>query len=105
MRTGAQAQNLGLSVPSGWAGLLDEGRNHRALLLYWRSLAARVPSISAFLRDKLKQLSLFKENGCGTSLLYAFTIGGNDLNFYKGRPPLAAVPEKFQGLWERIPAD
>lgn len=64
-----------------------------------------MPSIGAFLRGKLKNLSVLEEPRGGTSLLYEFTSGGDDLNFYRGRQPLLAVPEKFQGVWECIPAD
>lgn len=99
------AEALTMAVPRDWGGFLDQGRDHTALNFYWRSLSARVPNIAAFLKNDLQKLFVLEQQRGGMSLLYAYAVGGDDLNFYKGRPPLAAVPEKFQCVWERIPAE
>jgi hypothetical protein len=99
------AEALTMPAPPEWGGFLDEGAEHTALTFYWRSMAARVPNIAAFLKRNLQKLFVLEEQRGGLSLLYAYTVGGDDLNFYQGRPPLGEPPAQFKAVWERIPAE
>ena len=89
-----------------WQRFIDEQEHGRrlALLTDWSAFAAEWPSVQDFLRTTLKRLSLSREQDGALSLLYLYTVGGNDVNVYRGRAPLADVPQRLRPIWNRIPA-
>jgi hypothetical protein len=94
------------SVPMQWLRFLDEQEHGRrlALLTEWSDFATEWPSVQDFLRTMLKRLHVLREQDGGSSLLYLYTVGGNDLNFFRGRAPVTDVPERLRPIWERVPA-
>ena len=96
-----------LPWPPPWTALLQEPQQDRSLALhsYWGDVAARMPSIATLI-EKLSHpvVGLVEKDGA-VSLLYPFTTGGTDINFYRGHPPLTEVPPAYQGLWHRMPLE
>jgi hypothetical protein len=94
------------SVPVQWQRFIDEQAQGRmlALLTEWSDVAAEWPSVQDFLRTMLKRLYLLREQDGTLSLLYLYTVGGNDLNVYRGRAPITEVPERLRPIWNRVPA-
>jgi hypothetical protein len=52
----------------------------------------------------LKRLYVMREQDDTLSLLYLYTVGGKDLNFFRGRAPIADVPERLRPIWDWVPA-
>jgi hypothetical protein len=94
------------SVPVQWQRFIDEQAHGRmlALLAAWSAFAAEWPSAQDFLRTMLKRLHVLREQDGTLSLLYLYTVGGNDLNFYRGRSPVTDVPQRLRRIWDRVPA-
>jgi hypothetical protein len=94
------------SIPAQWLRFIDEQAQRRrvALLTAWSALATDWPSIQDFLRTMLVRLTVLREQDGTLSLLYLYTVGGNDLNFFRGRAPVAGVPEHLRPIWDRVPA-
>jgi len=93
-------------VPRLWQQFIDEQAQGRSLVLLteWNDFAAELPSVQDFLRTMLKGLCILREQDGTASLLYLYTVGGSDVNFYRGRAPVTEVPQRLQPVWNRIPA-
>lgn len=94
------------AVPVQWLRFLDEQEHARrlALLTEWSDFAAEWPSVQDFLRTMLKHLYVMREQDDTLSLLYLYTVGGKDLNFFRGRAPITDVPERLRPVWDWVPA-
>jgi hypothetical protein len=102
----ATPAEVDVAVPVQWLRLIDEQEHGRrlALLTEWSDFATEWPSVQDFLRTMLKRLYVLREQDDTLSLLYLYTVGGNDLNFYRGRAPITDVPKHLRPIWKRIPA-
>jgi hypothetical protein len=94
------------AVPVQWLRFIDEQEHGRrlALLTEWSDFATEWPSVQDFLRTMLKRLYVLRERDGDLSLLYLYTVGGNDLNFFRGRAPITEVPARLRPIWDRVPA-
>jgi len=94
------------AVPVQWLRFLDEQEHGRklALLTQWSDFATEWPSVQDFLGRMLKRLYVMREQDNTLSLLYHYTVGGKDLNFFRGRAPIANVPERLRLVWDWVPA-
>lgn len=93
-------------VPPQWQRFLEEQQSGRrmALLTAWDIVTPELPNVLEFLTSALKRLFVLREQSDAVSLLYAYTVGGDELNFYRGRPPVTRVPDRLAAVWERVPA-
>jgi hypothetical protein len=94
------------SLPAQWQRFVEEQEQGRkpALLTAWNDFAAELPSVQDFLRSTLKRLSVLREQDGTLSLLYHYTVGGSELNVFRGRVPVTDVPAHLRPIWNRVPA-
>jgi hypothetical protein len=93
-------------VPAQWRRFLDEQEHGRrlALLTAWSNFATEWPSVQDFLRTMLKRVTVLRGQDGTLSLLYLYTVGGNDVNFFRGHAPVTGVPEHLRPIWDQVPA-
>ncbi len=94
-----------LAMPAQWVEILrDQQQGGKgALSAYWNNVADRMPAAVNFLHNVARPVLVLAEQNQDVSLLYPFTAKG-EVYFYRGHPALRAVPERFESVWPRIPA-
>jgi len=92
------------AVPARWRRCIDEQAHGRspALIDAWAPFLAALPSVRDFLEGRLRRLELGREPDGSPSVLYLYTVAG-DPNAFRGRAPVARVPERLRPVWPRIP--
>lgn len=98
--------NADASVNVQWQKFIGEQEqgSRMSLLTAWSELAAELPNVQNFLRTMLKHLLILREQNGTLSLLYLYTVGTGELNFFRGHTPLNKVPERLLPIWSRVPA-
>ncbi|MBN3797820.1 SMI1/KNR4 family protein [Burkholderia sp. Ac-20392] len=94
-----------VDVPAAWRALLATPDDMRAdtLVQMWAGVTDRLPAVAQFFRDKLVRPAVFRRDGGDVVLLYPYTVGHDDLNFFIGRAPLGERGPDDEFPWTALP--
>ncbi|OXJ32033.1 SMI1/KNR4 family protein [Burkholderia sp. HI2714] len=96
-----------VDVPPAWRALLAAPDDMLAetLVRMWAGIIDRLPAVAQFFRDKLARPAVFRNDGGDVVLLYPYTVGHDDLNFFIGRTPLGERWPGDASPWPALPGD